>query len=128
MALSREMGRRLLWVDGVGAAAVGLAVLVLADWLSELYRLPQEVVLFTGRVNLAYSCYSLPLAMKSRRTMTHLRILVVANFAWVPVCFGLAVAYGGEASFFGLDHLVAEGLYVGGLASLEWRARELLVQ
>ncbi|MEM6797791.1 MAG: hypothetical protein AAF725_27730 [Acidobacteriota bacterium] len=120
------MGSRLLWIDGLGAAAAGLGVLALCGWLSELHRLPEGLIVFLGVVNLAYACYSLPLAMASRRSMLRIQILVVANAAWALVCFGLAWAHGGAASQWGLAHLVGEGLYVGALAWLEWRSRSLL--
>jgi hypothetical protein len=37
------------------------------------------------------------------------------------------VRLAGTASAFGLAHLVGEGLFVGGLAVLEWRRRERLL-
>jgi hypothetical protein len=42
------------------------------------------------------------------------------------VCGLAAVGFAGTASAFGLAHLLGEGLFVGGLAALEWRERERL--
>jgi len=38
---------------------------------------------------------------------------------WALVCTSLAVRWAGTATLFGMAHLLAEALFVGGLASLE---------
>ena len=121
-----NLRRNLLWIDGLGGVVVGVAMFVLSGWLSEWYRLPRDFLLFMGAVNLAYGCYSLPLAKRSRRPMSLIMLLAVANLAWGVACLRWAVVFRDTASFFGLAHFVLEGLYVGGLGCLEWRWRELL--
>lgn len=116
----------LLWVDGIGAVVAGVAVLSLSGWLSQLEGLPQELLIFTGVVNLLYACYSLPLAMRSERSVRQIRWLVQANLAWTVVCFLLLVIFRSDATPFALLHIGGEGLYVGMLALLEWRYRDLL--
>lgn len=118
--------RKLLWVDGLAGAVAGVAVLLLGGWLSKWYRLPQDFLFFIGLVNLAYGSYSLSLARRARRPKTLILLLVVANLTWAVLCFRWVVVFGETASLFGLAHLVGEGLFVGGLACLEWRWRELL--
>ncbi len=121
-----DLRRRLLWVDGLAAVVAGVVVLILGGWLSRWYQLPRDFLLLIGLVNLAYSSYSLPLARRSKRPKTLIILLVVANLAWAVACLRWAVVFSETASFYGLAHLVGEGLFVGGLACLEWRWRELL--
>ena len=35
---------RILWIDGIGGAVVGLVVLALHGWLASLYQLPIEFI------------------------------------------------------------------------------------
>lgn len=116
--------RNLLWIDGSGGAAVGVGMLLLHGWLTELYQLPDNLVWFIAWTNLAYGCYSLTLASRQRRPKGFVRFLVVANVAWGCVCLGLAVTYWSVASVFGLAALILEGIYVGGLGLVEWKYRE----
>ena len=126
MRMSKLSPRNLLWVDCTAGAVVGLFVLALSGWLGGLYELPRSLLLFTGAANLLYAAYSFSLAIRSLRPRALLYALVIANGAWAVVCLGLAAAYGGSASMFGLGHLLAEALFVGGLAVLEWRYRAIL--
>lgn len=119
--------KNLLWIDCTAAALAGTAVLLLSGWLSELHALPRGLLLFTGAVNLLYATFSFTLATRARRPRALITLLVVANLSWAVVCLGLAAAFAGTATLFGLGHLVGEALFVGGLAALEWRWREELV-
>ena len=119
-----DLRRRILWVDGLAGAVAGSAVLVLRGWLSDWYQMPEDLLLFMALVNLAYASYSLSLARLSKRPKALIVLLVAANLTWAMVCLRWALIL--DASLFGLAHLVAEALFVGGLAYLEWRWRELL--
>jgi hypothetical protein len=81
-----------------------------------------------GGVNLAYAAYSFSLARRRRRPMPLIAILVMANLVWAGLCFRWAFVFAESASLLGLVHLVGEGLFVGGLALLEWRWRNLLLE
>ncbi|ANM31984.1 hypothetical protein ABI59_00240 [Acidobacteria bacterium Mor1] len=122
------MLRNLLWVDCAAGAAVGVLVLGLASWLAEIEGLPLGVLLFTGAANLLYACYSFSLAIRIRRRMIWIKLLVLANLAWVPVCIGLAWVHRADASPLGFAHLLGEAAFVGGLAVLEWKQRHQLVR
>ena len=122
-----NLRRNLLWVDGGAGAAVGIAMLLVSGWLSELYRLPHDFVIFVGAVNLAYGCYSLNLARLSRRPAGLIWFLIAANAFWGVLCFRWVSIHYGSASIFGLGQLVAEGVFVIGLAILEWRWRHDLI-
>ena len=52
---------------------------------------------------------------------------MVANLTWAVVCLGLAAAFSASATGFGLGHLVAEAVFVGGLGALEWNQRDQLL-
>jgi hypothetical protein len=112
----------LLWIDCTAGAVVGLLVIALSEWLSGLEGLPRAILLFTGVANLIYASYSFSLAVRSKRPMLSITLLVFANLAWVPVCLGLLVAFSGSVTTFGVAHLVGEAAFVGGLAVAEWRA------
>lgn len=118
--------RKLLWVDGLAGAIVGVFVLLAITWLREWYRLPMNLLLLNGAANLTYACYSLSLAMRTRRPKVLILLLIVANLTWAVLCLRWTFVYAGTASLFGLAHLIGEALFVGGLASLEWRWREQL--
>jgi hypothetical protein len=118
--------RHLLWIDCTGAAVVGVLVLAFSGWLSRLEGLPQEVLIFTGAVNLLYAGISFSLAVRPERTRRHLALLVLANLAWAPVCIGLLIAFATTATLFALLHLGGEAVYVATLAVLEGRNRDLL--
>ena len=117
---------KLLWVDGMAGAIVGVAMLTLGGWLSELYRVPRDLLFLMGLVNLAYASYSLTLASRARRPIPLILLVAAANLIWSVFCFRWAVVFSDTASLFGLAHFVVEGLFVVALACLEWRWRELL--
>jgi hypothetical protein len=121
-----RLWRHLLWVDCTAGGVVGVLVLALSGWLSELYQLPLPVVLVMGAANLLYASYSFSLAVRKVRPMPLLVVLVVANGVWAVGCVVAAVVFAGTASPLGLATLVSEGLFVGGLAAVEWRFRERL--
>lgn len=117
------MYHRLLWIDCIAAGIAGTATLALAPWLSEWYRLPPALIHLIGVTNLIYGGYSFALAVRAERPKALLVGLVLANAAWAVTCLRWALAFGDVASVFGLLHLIGEGLFVGGLAVLEWRYR-----
>ena len=120
--------RLLLWVDSGAGLLAGVTVLSLSGWLSELYALPRPLLVGMGAANVAYGAYSGSLARRAHRPLALLTVLVVANATWAGLCALAAVRLAGTASAFGLAHLIGEGLFVGGLAALEWRQRERLVR
>jgi hypothetical protein len=103
-----------------------VTVFVLSAWLSRLYGLPRDVLLFIGAANLLYASCSFSLARRSERPLSLIKLLVYANGAWALVCVGLAAYFWGQATAFGLAHLIGEALIVGGLAGLEWNQRHRL--
>ena len=119
--------RNLLWVDCGAALVAGLLVLSLSEWLGRLYAMPQELLVGIGVANLCFGVFSFSLAWRQRRPRSLIVLLVVANTAWAVLCALAALRLAGTASVFGLAHLVGEGLFVGGLARVEWIQRERLI-
>ena len=105
---------------------VGVLILALSVWLQDLFRLPLPIILWGGCVNLLYGSYSLSLARRTTRPDSLIRFLILANATWTPVCAFLVYMHLHSASLLGLGYLALEGLYVGGLACLEWRWKEHL--
>jgi hypothetical protein len=118
---------KLLWIDCTGAAVAGAAVITFSGWLSQLEGLPQELLIFTGAVNLLYASYSFSLAIRDERPMRLIKLLVVANLGWAPVCLVLVLAFSATATPVAFVHFVGEAIYVGTLAVFEWRYREVLL-
>ena len=118
--------RNLLWVDSCAGLLAGVLVLTFSGWLSELYVLPHELVIAMGVANVGYGAFSFSLARRARRPLPLIVLLAAANGTWAVLCFGAALAVADSASAFGLAHLVAEGVFVGVLAALEWSRRERL--
>ncbi len=102
-------------------------MLVFREWLSGLYSLPVEFIVGLGVVNLMYGAFSFSLAVRRKRPLGLIVLLVVANGGWTVICLLAAVMLMTKASAFGVTHLVIEGLYVGWLARVEWSQREGLL-
>lgn len=123
------MWKNLLWVDCVGAGLAGIAVLLLSGPLTGFYGLPTKLLIFIALVNLTYGGFSFCLASRRLpRTKRFIALLAGANLFWMPVCFVMAACFRESVTVFGLGQLVGEGLYVGGLALLEWKFRDLLIE
>ncbi len=119
--------KHLLWIDCIAGALAGVAMLLLVDWFAALYGMPTDLLVFIGVANVLYASYSFSLAIRRTRTPLLLNALIVANSVWALLCVGLAVRWAGTATLFGMAHLLAEALFVGRLASLEWKWRGLLL-
>jgi hypothetical protein len=122
-----RLARQLLWFDSSAGLLAGVAMLTLSGWLSALYALPRGLLLGMGVANVAYGTFSGLLARRAHRPRSLIVLLVCANAAWAALCGVAAASLAGRASALGLAHLIAEGIFVGGLAALEWRQREQLL-
>ncbi|MGA8516025.1 MAG: hypothetical protein WB821_14775, partial [Burkholderiaceae bacterium] len=116
-----------LWIDCTAGALVGVLVFLFSEWLSRLYSMPPGILYFMGSLNLLYAAYSFCLAIRPTRPRVLITLLAAANGTWTFVCLGIATYFFETASFFGIGQLVSEAIFVGGLASLEWKWREQLL-
>ena len=55
-------------------------------------------------------------------------LLVIANATWAGLCGLAAVQFAGTALGIGLAQLLRDGMFVGGFAAAEWRARRVLTR
>ncbi len=120
--------QRVLWVDCGGALLVGAGMVVFADWLSRLYRLPGPLFGIVAAANLVYGFFALFVASRRIRPTGLVAALAVANALWGAVCLALAAAVFGRASGLGLAHLGGEAAVVLVLARTEWRHRAALAR
>lgn len=120
--------KRLPWVDGGAGFVVGVLVLALRQFLTDFYGLPLEVMTFIGAANVAYSVIGFSLGALKPRPAWLLWVLIAANLGWAIVSTVMAMTHWSSAHVFGLLHIVAEGLFVTLLASLEYRHREAILR
>jgi hypothetical protein len=118
---------RLLHIDSLGGLTVGIVVLLLSNWLTVWLGLPRSSIIFMGLVNIAYGCYSFSLLVRAKRPLRLIKLLVVANLVWAVLCVLRAAIFAQTATPLGIAYLLFEAVYVGGLAYLEWRNRDLLL-
>jgi hypothetical protein len=115
--------RSLLWFDCTAASVVGVTMLAVSGLIAPLFGMPRAVLVATALANLAYGGFSYSLARLPEAPCRRVRALVVANFAWTVVCVGLAATFARPGSWLGVAYVLAEGVFVGGLAAMEARAR-----
>jgi hypothetical protein len=113
--------KKLLWIDGIAALLAGTILLVFSYRLAVLFNLPETVVRIQGFISLAYSCFSINLARKKTNPKPRLYLLVVANAGYALFGICLLLYFFKIASVYGILYLVAEILFIGALAFLEWR-------
>lgn len=118
----------VLHVDGSAGLAVGLVLFALAEWVSELYRLPLNIILFLASANILYGCYALALALSNQRSLMAIKVLSIANSVWVVICVAIVVLYVQTASPVGFLFIGGEALFVGVLAVYEWKNRFVLAE
>lgn len=114
--------RSVLWFDCAAGAIAGVAMLALSGVLAPLFGIPQAVLVTTALVNVAYGTFSFSLARQPEAPRHLVRVLIVANFGWTVVCVGLAAVLAGPGRWLGAGFILAEGLFVGILATVEARA------
>ncbi|MDM7923362.1 MAG: hypothetical protein QUS14_13780 [Pyrinomonadaceae bacterium] len=119
---------KILWVDCLGAIATGVMLIALSGWLGPLYGLPAWVVVAHGFVHMTYGTYSLSLAVRNRRPMSLIKLLVFANAGWAVLCVIFAGVLLTVGTGFAVAAFVVEGIYVGGLAMFEWNNRKPLAE
>lgn len=110
---------RLLWIDGLAALSVGILVLLLRDFLSELFELPVWLLILQSGITLCYAAYSLALARREQRPRWMIRTLANGNWAYALFVIGLLIWFYPSCSAFGVAYFLAEILFMGALGWLE---------
>jgi hypothetical protein len=116
--------RAILWIDCIAGVTVGCAVLILAtgDCFSSLTGLPDWLAIFMGLANLLYAAFSFSIVIAARYRALTVRLLVLANATWSVTCIFMVCIFFSTATILGLSYLLAEAIFVGCLAYLEWKA------
>lgn len=128
MEWMKALTKRLLWVDCLGGLFVGVVVMFFCRQLSDWEQLPPSVVLLMGAANLGYGGYSLFVTTRKPRPLALVKILAMANMAWLVVCLIIFSMYRNEISAFGTLHVLGEGVYVAALGYAEWMAKDSLAK
>ena len=118
--------KNILWFDCIGGLLVGILVLMACRLISGLDSLPLWVILSVGIANLVYGSYSLWLATRRPRPILPLKILAIANMAWLGACLTIVAVFWQSISLFGILHKLSEGIYVATLGYLEWKWRNTI--
>lgn len=118
--------QNVLWIDCLGGLLVGVLVLLFSNLISEWDSLPLGIIRFVGFANLVYGSYSLWVTTRVPRKVIFVKILAIANMAWLLVCIMIIAMHWNDISLFGVSHKLAEGIYVASLGVIEWRWRKSL--
>jgi hypothetical protein len=113
----------ILWIDCLGGLIVGLLVLLIHPFLSRIQGLPKLTIIFIGIANLAYGSYSQFVTTRKRRTIGLVKMLALANMAWLFVCLGILILWFNVLTMIGIVMVVGEGIYVATLGLTEWKWR-----
>ncbi|MDZ4794744.1 MAG: hypothetical protein SGI83_10730 [Bacteroidota bacterium] len=113
--------KQLLWIDGIAALLAGVIILLFSSRLSPVFNLPENLLMTQAIITLLYSSYSISMARRKSNPKQLIYILVIANFAYVLLVSCLVVYFFRTATIYGIIYLIAEVLFIGLLAFLEWR-------
>jgi hypothetical protein len=110
--------RQLLQFDAFTCAAFGILLTIAATPLAAMLGLPRALLFYAGLALIP--CAGLMwLAVRTEATPL-VWAVILGNLAWVAG--SVIVAFAFEPTAIGLAFIVAQALFVGVLALLEWRA------
>jgi hypothetical protein len=113
--------KKLLWTDGIAGLLAGTVLLIFSSRLSVFFNLPESLVKTQGLINLLYCSFSLSLARQTANSKRSVYILAIANAAYALFATGVLLYFFRTASVYGIIFLIAEIVFIGLLAVLEWR-------
>ncbi|WP_133407543.1 hypothetical protein [Parashewanella tropica] len=119
---------KILWIDGFSAAIAGTLTLILHQFLVTIYGLPKSIILLIAIVNLIYAIYALFLAQNKTRSLLAVTTLVMGNSLWAICCMLIVKTHFTDMTNIGLLVIIAESIYVTGLAFFEWKWRHKLTK
>ncbi|MBL7952358.1 MAG: hypothetical protein JNM62_11640 [Flavobacteriales bacterium] len=112
----------LIRADAFAGITAGLLLYFGRESWSALSGLTMDEFAQLGIVGLCYGAFSGTITLfKAYRPML-VWTLIIAHAAYALLCLGLFINRSGELSVFGKVHLLAEVVFVGGLAVLEARS------
>jgi hypothetical protein len=109
----------LIRTDARAALVSAIFVLLCKTWLADWLCLPENVLAKMCAVAFCYGAYSSFLHFKNPKPLFLIKILIFANAFWATFCIGIIVYHWATINRFGIAYLLAEAMFVGGLAFLE---------
>ena len=111
--------KKILWLDFFLGSSTGIAGILFAPLLREIFGLANILILSISLTTLLYSIYAYWLARRNEIPITLLRVLVNANWLWTSISIILLLQHYKSATWLGLTFIILQILVVGGLAYLE---------
>ena len=112
--------RNVLFADAASCLATGALQVMFTAPLSELLRLPAQLLQGTGWFLLAYAALAALVATREPIPRGFVGLFVAGNFAWAAACVALLAATSIAPSMLGEAWVIAQALTVVGLAELQW--------
>lgn len=116
----------ILWMDGLAALIVGLLVLSLRKDLSILFNLPEALLYAQAVTTLVYASYSTTLARKKIYSRKLVRVLGIANLAYVVGVIILFILTLAQTTTLGKAYFGAEIVGISALATIELKQLKYL--
>src|SRR5688500_18080311 len=112
--------RRVLAVDALSCAAMGVVMTLGASPLAELFGLPAGLVRGAGMILLPTFAFIGWLSTRRVPPRPLVWLVIAGNLGWTVESFILIGQYAGSATLIGSAFVTVQGLAVLGLAALEY--------
>ncbi len=112
----------LIRTDAIAGIAAGLVLYFGREFWSPLSGLSVAWFARLGIVGLCYGMFAGSIILLGAYRPIPVRTLIIANSLYALFCLGLLINKASDLSMLGVVHLLAEVLFVGGLAFLEARS------
>lgn len=111
---------KILALDALTCALMGIALIFLATALSGLLALPQDLLFHAGWLLLPIALFMALLARQSRPSAAGTWLVILGNLAWVVA--SLTVLLIADPNALGVGFVVIQAIVVAGLARAEFGA------
>ncbi|PWG01458.1 hypothetical protein [Sphingosinicella humi] len=111
--------RRVLALDALSCAGMGVLLAAAADSLAPLFGLPEGLVRGAGLLLLPVAAFMGGLASRPSPPALLVWVVIVGNLGWVVESFVLVGHYGAAVTAIGAAFVAAQALIVLGLTGLE---------
>ena len=112
--------RRILALDALSCAGMGLAMSLAAGPLAPLFGLPEGLVRSAGLLLLPLAAFIGWLASRPSPPRLLVWVVIVGNLGWTAESFALLGQYGGSITAVGTAFVAGQALAVLALAGLEY--------
>ena len=112
--------RKVLLIDAVASAAMGLALVALSVPLATWLSLPQTLLRDAGVVLLPFAAFVGYVASRANPPRIAVWIIVAVNAIWTIDSFALLFTDAVQPNAFGLAFVIAQAIVVGLFAEFEY--------